>query len=153
MNDGLNTRTRILAAAVAVGGMLLFAGLEWIDEPGMSMGELLIELLKSVPIVLTSVGVVLLFQATRRQREDHEALAHDIELARRQGEQWRAESRLLLNGLGEAISQQFRRWSLTEAEREVALLLLKGLSSKEIAVMRGSSERTPAQGIFAGRGD
>ncbi|MGH8595878.1 MAG: LuxR C-terminal-related transcriptional regulator, partial [Gammaproteobacteria bacterium] len=30
----------------------------------------------------------------------------------------------------------------TEAEREVALLLLKGLSSKEIAAVRGVSERT-----------
>lgn len=155
MNTGLNVRTRILAAAAAVLGMLLFAGLELVDDPEMSTGELLIELLKSAPIVIASVGVVLLFQLTRRQREEHMALAQDLELARRQGERWRAESRLLLNGLGEAIGQQFRRWSLTEAEREVALLLLKGLSSKEIAVVRQSSERTvreQARAVYAKAG-
>jgi DNA-binding NarL/FixJ family response regulator len=46
------------------------------------------------------------------------------------------------NGLGEAIEAQFSRWNLTEAEREVALLLLKGLSLKEIAAVRASTERT-----------
>ena len=31
---------------------------------------------------------------------------------------------------------------MTEAEREVALLLLKGLSRKEVAAVRATSERT-----------
>ncbi|MBZ0120481.1 MAG: helix-turn-helix transcriptional regulator, partial [Sandaracinaceae bacterium] len=44
--------------------------------------------------------------------------------------------------LGEALARQFERWQLTAAEREVALLLLKGLSLKEIAEARGTSERT-----------
>ena len=46
---------------------------------------------------------------------------------------------------------QFERWQLTAAEREVALLLLKGLSHKEIAVLRDTSERTirqQAQSIY-----
>ena len=41
-----------------------------------------------------------------------------------------------------AIDAQFDRWALSSAEREVALLLLKGLSHKEIAPLRGCSERT-----------
>ena len=49
---------------------------------------------------------------------------------------------MLLSGLGEAINAQFTRWNLTDAEREVALLLLKGLSTKEIAAVRAGSERT-----------
>lgn len=48
----------------------------------------------------------------------------------------------LLGGLGAAIDQQFQRWGLTPAEAEVALLLLKGLSTREIAEVRGTSERT-----------
>jgi DNA-binding NarL/FixJ family response regulator len=45
---------------------------------------------------------------------------------------------------------------LTEAEREVALLLLKGLSNKEIAAVRAASERTvsreQAQSIYSKAG-
>ena len=63
-------------------------------------------------------------------------------MARLQGQQWRSEARTLLNGLGDAIDEQFKRWNLTEAEREVALLLLKGLSLKEVAQVRSTSERT-----------
>ena len=40
------------------------------------------------------------------------------------------------------IDRQFRRWKLTPAEAEVAMLLLKGLSHKETAGVRGTSERT-----------
>jgi DNA-binding NarL/FixJ family response regulator len=59
-----------------------------------------------------------------------------------QGQRWRNEARSYLKGLGESIDAQFMRWNLTEAERKVALLLLKGLSSKEVAAVRSTSERT-----------
>jgi DNA-binding CsgD family transcriptional regulator len=58
---------------------------------------------------------------------------------------WRQEARSLLAGLGEAIDAQFDRWALSAAEREVALLLLKGLSHKEIAEVRSVSEATARQ--------
>jgi len=44
----------------------------------------------------------------------------------------------------ELIDAQFGRWNFTDAEREVALLLLKGLSTKEVAAVRATSERTVA---------
>ena len=54
-----------------------------------------------------------------------------------------------LQGLGRAVSQQFEYWNLTPAEREVALLLLKGRSHKEIAAATGRSERTARQHAIA----
>lgn len=48
-------------------------------------------------------------------------------------------------GLGAAIDSSFADWQLTPAESEVALLLLKGLSHKEVASARDSSERTVRQ--------
>jgi len=41
-----------------------------------------------------------------------------------------------------AIEEQFIDWTLTPAEKEVALLLVKGLSNYEIAGLRGKSEKT-----------
>jgi DNA-binding NarL/FixJ family response regulator len=62
---------------------------------------------------------------------------------------WRARADALLRGLGEAIDAQLARWSLTPAERETALLLLKGFGHKEIAALLGKSERTVRQQAVA----
>lgn len=40
---------------------------------------------------------------------------------------------------------QFEQWSLSKSEQEVALLLLKGLSLKEISQIRGTKEKTIRQ--------
>jgi DNA-binding CsgD family transcriptional regulator len=142
LTDWIDRRTRIWAAAAVVAGVALFVGLELREEPDMSVLDLSLELLEILPVVLMSVGVVLLFRIVHRQREEQRSLIHDLELARAQGRRWRSEARTLLNGLGEAIETQFSRWNLTEAESGVALLLLKGLSLKEIATIRATSERT-----------
>ena len=58
---------------------------------------------------------------------------------------WRAEAQELLAGLGAAIERQFARWQLSAAETEIAQLLLKGLSHKEVAAARGVGEATVRQ--------
>lgn len=142
MSDLIDPRTRNWALLAVVGGVAMFLGLEKYEEPELTVGELLLELIEIVPIVVTSVGMALLFRISERQRDEHLKVIRDLELARVQGQRWRTESRELLNGLGQAIDTQFQRWKLTEAEQEVALLLLKGLSHKEVATVRGVSERT-----------
>jgi DNA-binding CsgD family transcriptional regulator len=68
-------------------------------------------------------------------------------LQERQAERdaWRASAERALLGLGAAIDDQLARWGLTSAEREVALLMLKGKSHKAIAYETGRSERTVRQ--------
>lgn len=43
------------------------------------------------------------------------------------------------------IDEQFNTWVFTRSEKEIALLLIKGLSMKEIADIRGSNESTVRQ--------
>jgi len=138
----IGLRTRVLAILAVIAGIALYLVLELREAPHMSAADMAFELLDIVPNVLTSVGVILLFQLSRRQQDEQRTLIHDLELARVQGQRWRGEARGFLNGLGEAIEVQFSRWNLTEAEREIALLLLKGLSLKEIAAVRATSDRT-----------
>ena len=45
----------------------------------------------------------------------------------------------------EVIDQQLTDWSLTPSEREVAMLLLKGLSFEEVAGVRETKEKTVRQ--------
>lgn len=59
-----------------------------------------------------------------------------------QAEQWRAQSKAYLAGLSTMIDQQLSAWGLSPAEREVAFFLLKGMSLKEIATLRQTSEKT-----------
>jgi DNA-binding CsgD family transcriptional regulator len=69
-------------------------------------------------------------------------LQTDLATAQQEAQRWRDESRDLIQGLGVEIQKQFGRWSLTQAESEVGLFILKGFSHQEIADIRGASERT-----------
>jgi DNA-binding CsgD family transcriptional regulator len=69
-------------------------------------------------------------------------LHHHLEGARADLGRAREEMVLLRAGLGSALDDQFERWGLTSAQREVALLVLKGLSYKEIADLRQTAEHT-----------
>jgi DNA-binding CsgD family transcriptional regulator len=135
----------VWALAAVVAGVGLLMTLEIIEEPDMTLGEILFELVEPTLIVMTAVGVVYLLGRVRRQHEEQMSLMRDLEVARAEGAQWRTDMRELLKGLSAAIDAQFDRWGLTPAEREVALLLLKGLSHKEIAVVREASVLTVRQ--------
>jgi DNA-binding CsgD family transcriptional regulator len=142
VSELIDRQTGTWALIAVVAGVALSIGLELWETPGMSAAEIGLELLSTLPVVMTSVGLALLFGVAGRQQDEQRTLVRELEVARVQGQRWRSEARTLLNGLGEAIDVQFSRWNLTEAEREVALLLLKGLSLKEIASIRATTERT-----------
>jgi DNA-binding CsgD family transcriptional regulator len=91
------------------------------------------------------VGSFWLWRGWRRAAESAAVLRRS--LAERQAERdaWQAQARQVLDGFGHAVDEQFGRWELTPAEREVALLLLKGLGHKQIAAASGRSERTVRQ--------
>jgi len=78
-------------------------------------------------------------------RSRSERLDRELSETRAEAQRWSREARDVLKGLGAAIDSQFDKWGLTPAERDVALLQLKGLRHKEIAELRQTSERTVRQ--------
>lgn len=89
--------------------------------------------------------------ALRRHRREVQRLQGDLARSRAEADRWRSEAAELLQGLSHAIDHQFDRWDLSPAEREVALLLLKGLSTRDIADLRQTREATvrqQAQGVY-----
>jgi DNA-binding NarL/FixJ family response regulator len=105
-----------------------------------------------VTVVVSLSFSVLLFRRWRASasalRETQASLdATTAALAQRQRERdaWRASAEQALRGFGAAIDSQFATWHLTRAEREVALLVLKGLGHKQVAAQLGRSERTVRQ--------
>jgi DNA-binding CsgD family transcriptional regulator len=72
-------------------------------------------------------------------------LRRSLDARQAERDAWRESARAALEGLGEAVDRQFTAWELTPAEREVALLLLKGYSHKQVAQATGRHERTARQ--------
>jgi DNA-binding CsgD family transcriptional regulator len=87
-------------------------------------------------------GAFHLLRGAWRLRRRLDAQDRDFSAFRQQAEAWRAGSKKYLDGLSQSIGAQLDHWQLSAAEKEVAFLLLKGLSLKEIAAARRTSEKT-----------
>ena len=139
------------AAPVAAVLFALIAGLVGIDlasdyRSGTEVSHLLTE---AAVMVMALAGTVALWRQLRSARRRADQLSVDLAAARKEAERVREEAHEALRGLGEAIDRQFVRWGLTGAEREVGLLMLKGLSHKEVAGARSTTETTIRQQALA----
>ena len=132
-----------LLLAVATGGAIDLA----LDSPAEANG---FHLAFESALLALSIGTIAwLWIGWARTRR---ALAGITEVATSRSAErdaWRARAETLLRGLGEAIEAQCQRWNLSAAERETALMLLKGYGHKEIAELLGKSERTVRQQAIA----
>jgi DNA-binding CsgD family transcriptional regulator len=134
---------RLWSGALGIGAFVLLTAIDIVTESDpRSFGELLGDSLEIALIVASAVGVALLTGSFQRERAEKDALTRDLQMARVEGEAWRGRAQGYLSGLGEEIEKQFETWQLTQAEREVGLLMLKGFSHREIASLRGTTEAT-----------
>ncbi len=104
-----------------------------------------------VGTVLSLAGFAMMVRLLNASRARASELLKALDHTRADAIRWHAQAGQMLQGLGALIDEQFAEWQLSPAEREVALLLLKGLSLKEIAIARRASEptvRQQAQGIY-----
>jgi DNA-binding CsgD family transcriptional regulator len=138
----LRTMRMVLAgllAAIVVGGavdLLLDAPERWMSP------HVVYELLLIGGAVAASVW---LWRAWRAAAASAASLEHSLAERIAERDAWRDRARQSLESLGQAVNDQFERWGLTPAEREVALLLLKGHGHKQIAADTDRSERTVRQ--------
>jgi len=128
-------------AAVLFGLIFLLIAWDLVEDFSHGTGGLHVTLEFAV-LLLAACGGALLARRAYVARASLRALQRDLEQVRGDSMRWRQDSRALIEGLSLAIQHQFEEWKLTAAESEVALLLLKGLSLKEIAALRATSERT-----------
>jgi DNA-binding NarL/FixJ family response regulator len=114
--------TAASAAAVA-----LLAGLDLMGDrgTGASAAHLAVEVALLIAAAIAASLLVMRARAARREAE------------------------AAVRGVSAAIDAQFEAWGLTSAEREIGVLLLKGLSHKEIANVRETGEATVRQQALA----
>jgi len=134
----------VMVAAVLVGVGL--TTIDWMADPDpVTPAEFVIDAMEKTLLVIGAGGVFVLIRRTQRQHREQMALIEALRVAHASGMEWRHRTRNYRAGLGAEIAQQFRSWGLTDAEQEIGWLLLKGLSHKEIASLRGTAESTVRQ--------
>lgn len=129
---------------------LLFVGFSAFELLGedetISLREFVLE--DTWPWLLLAVTLAMASELGFRytgSRKERTGLSAALVAAQRDSAKWRATSRHHADGLGAAIRAQFHDWNLTPGECDVAMLLLKGLSHKEVATARHSSSATVRQ--------
>lgn len=141
----------LLGVLVAFVAVALLAALDLASDlaAGTTVEHVLAEgsvfLVGLLGAVLIARRLMRVVRSERAARREALVLAERLEASQAEAARWRAEARDLLAGLGAALDRQFERWALSPAEKEVALLLLKGLSHKEIAEVRAITEATARQ--------
>jgi DNA-binding CsgD family transcriptional regulator len=150
--DELTSDGRLLAAIlVAFALVTILAGFDVASDLGHgttlehALAEVGIVALGLLGSALMARQLLLRLRRARAAEVALQALAGRLEATEKEAARWRAEAADVLSGLGNAIDQQFERWALSPAEKEVAMLLLKGLSHKELAGVRSVTEATARQ--------
>jgi DNA-binding CsgD family transcriptional regulator len=130
---------KVIAGVLAL--IALLAGMDLLidQREGVSLWHVGAE---ATVALLACLGAFHLLRGAWSLHRRLEAQRRDFSDFKRQTEVWRAESRKYVDGLSRSIDAQLDRWLLSAAEKEVAFLLLKGLSLKEIATARGTSGKT-----------
>jgi len=100
-------------------------------------------------IVVAMLTFIFVWRAWWQSRARLTAMQQTLVERAAERDLWRASAEAALAGLGRAIDARLTAWGLTAAEREIALLLLKGRSHKQIAFATGRSERTVRQHAVA----
>ena len=96
-------------------------------------------------LLLSFGGFVYLVIEMRQRTLRYKALADTLSLSEERLGALTDEMREARHRHGQAVQQQFHAWGLTTSEQEVALMLLKGLSLREIATLRDTREKTVRQ--------
>jgi len=113
--------------------------------------EIAIDFADELILIATMAAVAWTMQQTRDLQNGQQALANNLARSLAQGDAWREQRKAEIGALGRAIADQFRIWRLSAAEIDIAGLMLKGASLKEIALARDTSEATirqQAQSIY-----
>jgi DNA-binding CsgD family transcriptional regulator len=99
------------------------------------VAELGIILFSLAAIALLRKDALLLFG-------ENEKLRSELNFSQTQSVEWQRQAERFSEGVHAAVLAQFSAWQFTEAEAEVAKLLLRGYGLKEIASQRGTSDKT-----------
>lgn len=118
----------------------------------LNLADLIADISMQVPLWhILSEGTIVLLSGSmaaylilemRRRTRSLKQLSQQLKETQLQHAQLTEQFKTARHDYFKAIEQQFNVWQLSHSEQEVALLILKGLSIPEIAIMRETKEKT-----------
>lgn len=139
-------QVRLILGSVGALSFCLLVVLEVVTETDeVEFTDVLVDAFGLLLMVSTTVGLAMLFHRMQTQHEEKLDLIRSLDIARAEGTEWRKKAETHLQGLRSEMDAQFERWGMSAAEKDVGMLILKGLSHKEIARLRGTTEATVRQ--------
>lgn len=149
MDDTSDRRSALaVLLAIVLLGTIVGGGIDlYLDAPDTWRSP---HVLYEVALIIAAMATsVLLWRGWWRSRAALSATQRVLADHAAEREAWLASADAALAGFSRAIDERFDGWSLTPTEREIALMLLKGRSHKQIAYDTGRSERTVRQHAVA----
>ncbi|PCI58389.1 MAG: LuxR family transcriptional regulator [Gammaproteobacteria bacterium] len=112
----------------------------------ISLGIPVWHIFSEVLIVLVSaIGALFLIKDIQAKTFDISRLKQELLISDDKFRNISDEMKNARHEYSAVIHSQFKQWSLTPSEQDVAMLLLKGLSFKEISAVRNTKEKTVRQ--------
>jgi DNA-binding CsgD family transcriptional regulator len=135
-----------LLAAVAAGLSVGLAFIDtWLEGEGFDPADFAVDVVEQALLFGAVTVIAWLAVEMREVRGEQAALREDLVRAAALGAAWRTGNAAAIDDLAAAIRDQFAAWALTPAEADIAGLLLKGVSLRDIAALRRTSEATIRQ--------
>lgn len=100
---------------------------------------------ESLIVLVSGVGALFLIKDISDRTSDISRLKQELLISDDKFRNVSDEMSKARHEYSAVIHSQFEQWSLTPSEQEVAMLLLKGLSFKEISGVRNTKEKTVRQ--------
>jgi DNA-binding NarL/FixJ family response regulator len=101
--------------------------------------------LEAFVILASTLGITYLIQEIRQRVQEVDGLRHQLKKTRTDLSELDGKLRQASRQYSKVIQEQLGKWEFTPSEKEIALLLLKGLSFEEIASVRDAKEKTVRQ--------
>lgn len=139
-STSLNGKERAIVAFILL-AIIIMIGIDIVSDTkeGARLSHIAAEGFAGMAALL---GYSYVMIKSMKSKRDLEKAQQNLVQSRQEAVYWKQNAQKFIEGLSQAIDDQFQVWSFSPTEKEVALLILKGLSSKEIADIRGVADKT-----------
>lgn len=117
----------------------LFSHIPLLKDP-TSIHQL--EIIELLIFIVGSIAFLYLWELTKREERSKIHHGEEIKKIQHDCDNWKKKSSLFIEEFQNYIQHHFNIWELSEAEKDVGIFLIKGLTFKEIAAFRNVSEKT-----------